>query len=204
MDLGTGDGRAVLARATDHPETLVIGVDASATAMADASRRAQRFRLSNAVFVAADALSLPDALAGFANALTITLPWGSLLHAAVGADPRLTRLLSPGGRLRLLLSASAGDGAAGYTELDPDRLAAAYRAAGHVRVSVEPANIDDIRAASSSWGKRLLQGGRGGRDRRLWLLEARTLSRAPDRAPPIRMPAPRRAVTGQATRGRRA
>jgi 16S rRNA (adenine(1408)-N(1))-methyltransferase len=172
MDLGTGDGRAVLARAAAKPDTLVVGLDASASAMADASRRASRARLSNAIFVAADALSLPDALASFADELTVTLPWGSLLHAATAADPRLIRLLKPGGRLELLLSASAADQATGLANLDPRSLAAAYRAAGVVDVRVRPATIDDVRGAGSSWGKRLLQGGRGGRDRQLWLLSA--------------------------------
>lgn len=172
MDLGTGDGRVVLARAAVDPGTLVVGVDASASGMADASRRAVRARLPNAVFVVADALSLPDAVAGLANELTITLPWGSLLHAAVAADPRLVRLLGPGGRLQLLLSASAGDQGAGLADLDPECLAAAHRAAGFANVRIRPATIDDVRAAGSTWGKRLLQGGRGGRGRQLWLLSA--------------------------------
>jgi 16S rRNA (adenine(1408)-N(1))-methyltransferase len=172
MDLGTGDGCAVIARAAAHPTTLVVGVDASASAMADGSRRAARDRLRNAVFVAADALTLPDALAGFADALTITLPWGSLLHAATAADPRLTRLLKPGGRLDLLVSVSAADRASGLADLDPRSLAASYRDAGVDDVHVRAATIDDVRAAGSSWGKRLLQGGRGGRDRQLWLLSA--------------------------------
>jgi len=56
VDLGTGDGRAVLAAAAACPETLVVGVDAVAAAMADASRRAlRRDPLPNAVFVVAAA-----------------------------------------------------------------------------------------------------------------------------------------------------
>jgi SAM-dependent methyltransferase len=174
MDLGTGDGRAVLTRAAADRETLVVGLDASASAMADVSRRATRDRLSNAVFVVADALTLPDALDRFAHELTISLPWGSLLHAAVTADPRLLRLLRPGGRIDLLVSASAADRATGLVRVDPAGLADAYRVTGIGSVSVRPATIADVRAAGSSWGKRLLQGGRGGRDRQLWLLSAAT------------------------------
>jgi 16S rRNA (adenine(1408)-N(1))-methyltransferase len=56
VDLGTGDGRYVLAAAAEQPETLVIGVDASASAMAEAARRAAlRVGLPNAVFVVAAA-----------------------------------------------------------------------------------------------------------------------------------------------------
>jgi methylase of polypeptide subunit release factors len=42
VDLGCGDGRAVLAAAAGRPDRLVVGVDASAAAMAEASRRADR------------------------------------------------------------------------------------------------------------------------------------------------------------------
>jgi 16S rRNA (adenine(1408)-N(1))-methyltransferase len=40
IDLGTGDGRHVLALAAARPDTLVIGVDANAAGMAESSRRA--------------------------------------------------------------------------------------------------------------------------------------------------------------------
>ena len=170
MDLGTGDGRHVLARAAVTPDELVVGVDANASAMADASRRAARSRLSNAIFVAADAAGLPDGLAGFADLVTIHFPWGSLLHGAASADPRLTRLLAPGGRLRLLLSASPVDARAGLENLDPEAIECAYRSAGLDIVASRPASFDDAAAAHSSWGKRLMR--KAGTDRNAWLLEA--------------------------------
>jgi len=56
IDLGTGDGRFVLAAAAARPETLVIGLDASAAGMAESSRRAaRRNALPNAVFAVAAA-----------------------------------------------------------------------------------------------------------------------------------------------------
>lgn len=55
LDLGTGDGRAVLAAAAAQPDTLVVGVDANAAAMAEASRRAARRDLRNALFIVAAA-----------------------------------------------------------------------------------------------------------------------------------------------------
>ena len=204
MDLGTGDGRAVLARAAGDPLTLVVGVDANASGMADASRRARRAHLSNVVFVAADALALRAGLWGLADELTITLPWGSLLHAAVAADVRLTRLLRAGGRLALLVSAAAADRASGLVDLDPARMTDAYRAAG-LDMRVRPATLADVRAAGSSWGKRLLQGGRGGHDRRLWLFEATVpLSQAPEPRARRRPPPPMRAATGRSSLTRRA
>jgi 16S rRNA (adenine(1408)-N(1))-methyltransferase len=56
LDLGTGDGRHVLALARARPDTLVIGVDANAAGMAEASRRAaRRGTLPNALFAVAAA-----------------------------------------------------------------------------------------------------------------------------------------------------
>jgi 16S rRNA (adenine(1408)-N(1))-methyltransferase len=56
IDLGTGDGRAVLATAAADPGTLAIGVDASADAMTESSRRAaRRNALPNALFAVAAA-----------------------------------------------------------------------------------------------------------------------------------------------------
>jgi 16S rRNA (adenine(1408)-N(1))-methyltransferase len=56
LDLGTGDGRHVLAAAAQRPDTLVIGLDANAAGMAEASRRAARKgALPNALFAVAAA-----------------------------------------------------------------------------------------------------------------------------------------------------
>jgi 16S rRNA (adenine(1408)-N(1))-methyltransferase len=78
IDLGTGDGRFVLAAAAEHPERLVVGVDASAAAMAEPSRRAaanpRRGGRPNALFVVAGAESLPPELDGSADWLTAWFP----------------------------------------------------------------------------------------------------------------------------------
>ena len=200
MDLGTGDGRHVLDRAARKPDELVIGVDASASAMADASRRVARGRLANAFFLAADASCLPDGLAGFADLVTIQFPWGSLLHAAAGADPRLTRLLAPRARLRLLLSASTADGGAGLERLDPDAIECAYRTAGLEIIVSRPASFDDARAAHSSWGKRLLRN--AGSDRTAWLMEAAAPLSPEVNAAAAPRPPPRQPATGRSSRCR--
>src|ERR1051326_5855139 len=62
LDLGTGDGAAVLRLARQQPDTFVIGVDTNAAALVDASRRAAHKRAeSNAIFLIGDAA---DALGG--------------------------------------------------------------------------------------------------------------------------------------------
>ena len=86
VDLGTGDGR-VLARAAAEPDSLVIGVDAAAAAMAESSRRADRRRMANVLFLADGVEHLVDSpLAGAADLVTVILPWGSLARGILGID----------------------------------------------------------------------------------------------------------------------
>jgi 16S rRNA (adenine(1408)-N(1))-methyltransferase len=168
VDLGTGDGRFVLAHAAAHPERLVLGVDAVAEPMRDASRRAarpaRRGVLSNARFVVSSLDALPAELDGVADLVTVHFPWGSLRAAAAGHDPdaadRLVRLLAPAGRLDLLIADGERDAAA---PLDPARVIDAYRTLGLETGEVHPASLPDAVAAHSSWGKRLLRHPSAGR-----------------------------------------
>ncbi|MDP8905515.1 MAG: class I SAM-dependent methyltransferase, partial [Chloroflexota bacterium] len=63
VDVGTGEGQGVLRRARREPDVLVIGVDAVAENMREASHRASRSRarggVPNALFVVAAADELP-------------------------------------------------------------------------------------------------------------------------------------------------
>jgi tRNA G46 methylase TrmB len=73
--------------AREHPNDLVLGVDASRDALIEPSRRAARkHALPNAVFVVADAFSALRELSGRVDELRITLPWGSLLRAVLEGE----------------------------------------------------------------------------------------------------------------------
>ena len=84
MDLGTGDGAAVLRLARQDPRALVLGVDTNASALMRASRDAapaiKKGGAPNAVFLVGEAVATLALLAGRVDQLTITLPWGSLLR----------------------------------------------------------------------------------------------------------------------------
>jgi 16S rRNA (adenine(1408)-N(1))-methyltransferase len=90
VDLGTGDGRAVLRLARQEPCTLVIGVDADASGLREASARAARPArkggLPNALFVVGDASAALEVLGGRVAELRITLPWGSLLQRVLEGE----------------------------------------------------------------------------------------------------------------------
>jgi 16S rRNA (adenine(1408)-N(1))-methyltransferase len=162
VDLGTGDGRFVLAHAAAHPDRLVLGIDAHHAAMADASRRAarpqERGGLPNARFVVSSLEALPAELDALADLVTVQFPWGSLRAAAAGHEPtltaRLARLVRPGGRLDLLLADAERDGG---RPVDPEAVHAVYERVGLRPVDTRPASLADAVAAHSSWGKRLLR-----------------------------------------------
>ncbi|MBV9354887.1 MAG: hypothetical protein JO023_05110 [Chloroflexi bacterium] len=90
LDLGTGDGKAVLRAARAEPGLLAIGVDADAAALRQASRQAARPAprggLPNALFLAGDASEALHLLRGRVDELRITLPWGSLLRAVLQGE----------------------------------------------------------------------------------------------------------------------
>jgi len=173
VDLGTGDGRFVLAHAAAHSDRLVVGIDAHHAAMVDASRRVARpvarGGLPNARFVISSLEALPGSFDGIADLVTIHFPWGSLRAAAAGHEPaltaRLARLVRPAGRLDLLFADAERDGG---RPIDLDAVRAGYELLGLHPVETRPASLADAVAAHSSWGKRLLSN--RGAGRRAWVL----------------------------------
>lgn len=177
IDLGTGDGRAVLAAAAREPTTLALGVDASAAAMAESSRRAakpgRKGGHQNARFVVAAAEDLPPILCGRAALVTVLFPWGSLLRGCLGLDDAVARgvagLVAPGGALELLLAPAAKDGLEGVPTTEPEIIEAVRRAFEAHDLEVEVARRAtpaEVAASGSSWARRLgVAAGRNGSDR---------------------------------------
>jgi 16S rRNA (adenine(1408)-N(1))-methyltransferase len=175
-DLGTGDGRAVLARARAEPRSLVLGVDAAAAAMNEASRRASRRGPANVLFLAAGAESLAGTvLAGSVDVMTVSFPWGSLLRGVLGLDAAalagIAALVARGGRVEVLVSVVPSDSVEGISSLDATcepEIRRAWSAVGLVLVAMRPASTAEIAASGSSWASRL----RATRDARpVWRLE---------------------------------
>jgi 16S rRNA (adenine(1408)-N(1))-methyltransferase len=159
----------------------VIGVDASAAGMAEASLRAARSErkggLANALFVVAAAERPPAELRAIAAETTIHLPWGSLLRGALALDDAcdaargITGLVAPGGVVRALISIDPRDRltAPPLESAARDALAARWRRHGLSLTGLGPATTTDIDETGSSWARRLA----AGRDRLVWRLELR-------------------------------
>ncbi|HEX3266335.1 MAG TPA: hypothetical protein VHR16_11765 [Candidatus Limnocylindrales bacterium] len=174
IDVGTGDGRAVLDAAAREPETLVLGLDASAAAMAAASRRAagpaRKGGRPNARFVLTSAEAAPAPLLGTANLVTVQFPWGSLLRGCLGLDPAVAAgvagLVASNGTLELLLAPAPRDGLAGLPTDAAGVIAAAaatFAPSGFEMAAGREATATEIEASGSSWAKRLAAGQRHGK-----------------------------------------
>jgi 16S rRNA (adenine(1408)-N(1))-methyltransferase len=180
IDLGTGDGRAVLARAMAEPRTLALGMDANAASMIESSRRAakpgHKGGRPNAVFVVAAAEAPPPELTAIADEITITLPWGSLLAGVLGRDDRVAAgvaaLLAPGGLVRSIVSTASCDGR-DLPVLD-ERLSAviadAWTGHGLTLAGFRPATAAELAGTHSTWARRL---GLGSGTREAWTIELR-------------------------------
>jgi 16S rRNA (adenine(1408)-N(1))-methyltransferase len=170
VDVGTGDGRAVLAAAARDPRALHIGLDPVAGTMAESSRRAARRPgrggLPNVLFVVAAAEAIPVPLRGLAARVTVHFPWASLLRGCLGADAAVARgvvsLVARDGTLELLLAPAARDRLAGLPT-DTAAVAAAARATfedlGLTCIEARGAAPGDVGSSGSTWAKRLLGGG---------------------------------------------
>ena len=74
-----------------------------------------------------------------------------------------------GGLVRLLVSTADRDATGGgVVDLDPASVVGAYCELGLRPRACRPASADDLAAAHSTWGRRLLS---SGRERRTWLIE---------------------------------
>jgi 16S rRNA (adenine(1408)-N(1))-methyltransferase len=166
IDIGTGDGRAVLVAAAREPATLVLGLDANASAMAEASRRAARPPRKggqpNAGFILASAELPPPVFKASAELVTVRFPWGSLLRGVIGADAAVAAgiagLVAPRGSLEVLLAPAAQDGLDGVPTSAEALAAGASDAFADWGFDIEgvltPTDAE-VKATGSTWARRL-------------------------------------------------
>lgn len=158
IDLGTGDGRFVRRMASEHPERFVIGLDACREQLWESSRRA----LPNELYVIANALELPDELAGLASSVTINFPWGTLLDGLLrSGSPLLDGLVAiarPGACLEARLNGGALDEAGWSLDEGATLARRRLRLAGFDVLAPVSLGADDLRACPTTWAKRLAFG----------------------------------------------
>ena len=84
----------MLQAARREPGCLAIGVDAEASRLQEASRRARKHALANTLFLAGDAAAALRLLHGRVDELRITLPWGSLLRLVVDGEQQFAEAVA--------------------------------------------------------------------------------------------------------------
>jgi 16S rRNA (adenine(1408)-N(1))-methyltransferase len=142
--------------------------------LVDASRRAAakpaRGGVANALFGVLPLEQAPGELVGLADALTVLLPWGSLLGAVARADAeglrRLRGLCKPGAGVRLLFGyAACADAGTIAAERLPalgapgmlSSLERAYRDASFA-VTASRFAVGEVRALGTTWASKLAFG----------------------------------------------
>jgi 16S rRNA (adenine(1408)-N(1))-methyltransferase len=170
VDVGTGDGKHVLAVARARPAALVVGLDAGPDAMRPTAQRAAakpaRGGTPNAMFVWGAVEQWPAGLDGVTE-LHVLMPWGSLLRALVRPEEDVLRLVGrhcrPGAAFLVTLNLHAwrppvpevGDAPEPTPQSALDGLAPAYARAGWTLTDAEYLDADGIAALGTSWTKRL-------------------------------------------------
>jgi 16S rRNA (adenine(1408)-N(1))-methyltransferase len=141
-------------------DTFVVGLDPATDALAHAARRVVRERVPNLLLLVADVETASHDLAGLADEVHIHFPWGSLLRGVLAEDESaldaIARLPKEGGTLTVLVSLVLRDGAEAPLRVsDVHRLAGRYAERDLVLVETRSITEEDVRAATSTWGKRL-------------------------------------------------
>lgn len=170
LDLGTGDGKHVLAVARANPNSLVVGLDAGPDAMRKTAQKAAakpaKGGVPNAMFVWGAAETLPAELSDVAEVHCL-MPWGSLLRALVTPDPAVLRgvaaVCATGARFLVTLNLHAwrppvvdvGDTTEPTPATAADTLAAAYAAAGWRLDEATYLDSGQLAELGTSWTKRL-------------------------------------------------
>lgn len=158
IDIGTGDGRFVCQVARHDQRCLAIGVDACRENLRASSRSAP----ANALFVIANARTLPAELYGSATQITINFPWGSLLTGLLRSDPALLSSLRmiarPGALLEVRLNSSALAEAGVSLEHGGVQVRQSLRAAGWAVRTLVTLDAMGLRACPTTWAKRLAYG----------------------------------------------
>jgi 16S rRNA (adenine(1408)-N(1))-methyltransferase len=170
LDLGTGDGKHVLAVARARPDALVVGLDAGPDAMrrtaARAASKPAKGGTPNALFVWAAVEQLPAELSDVTEVHSL-MPWGSLLRAFVTPDEEILRSVAarcrPGAPFLVTLNlhawrppvAEVGVTAEPTPESAVTTLAPAYARAGWMLESADYLDGSELAALGTSWTKRL-------------------------------------------------
>ncbi|MDD2370789.1 MAG: methyltransferase domain-containing protein [Firmicutes bacterium] len=94
IDLGTGNGKFVYDLAKKNPNTFYIGIDPTASNLFEYSKKAQKYKIKNIIYIISSIENLNDDLNNLADIVYINFPWGSLLEGIVKDMPEILNKIS--------------------------------------------------------------------------------------------------------------
>lgn len=94
LDIGTGDGKFVYRNAIKNKNNLYIGLDPAEKQIQIYSKKANRRRLKNALYILGSLENLPEELYSTVDKIFVNLPWGTLLEKIVKSNEIYTKELS--------------------------------------------------------------------------------------------------------------
>lgn len=94
LDIGTGDGKFVYKNAIKNRDSLYVGLDPAEKQIQIYSKKANRRRLKNALYILGSLENLPEELYSTVDKIFVNLPWGTLLEKIVKSNEIYTKELS--------------------------------------------------------------------------------------------------------------
>lgn len=94
IDLGTGNGKFIYDLAVKDPNNLFIGIEPIASNLYEYSKKANKNKLNNLIYIISSIENLGDDINGMADKVYINFPWGSLLEVIVKDLPELLNKIS--------------------------------------------------------------------------------------------------------------
>lgn len=158
LDLGTGDGKFAFHYAQEFPNHFVIGLDSCRENLHEYSRA----KLSNLIYVIANAQHLPCELYGLISHIHINFPWGSLLQNLLNGDAKffcgLEKISSPHALINLHLNAGALNEQGWTLPNGVEQVEVNLRRAGWQIENPKEMNIQTLKKFPSTWSKRIAFG----------------------------------------------
>lgn len=106
LDLGTGDGRFAFKNAIKNKDTLYIGLDPAEKQIQIYSKKSNRKKLKNVLYVLGSLERMPEELSATVDKIFINLPWGTLLENIVKSKEvyteELSRILKDNGEIEII------------------------------------------------------------------------------------------------------
>lgn len=168
VDLGTGDGRFVYKNAKANPDNFYIGIDPSEKLLQEYSKKSNKDKLNNTLFIRASIEMLPGELKGVANKLHINFPWGSLLGGIINTKEKIIKnMLFMLSKLAEVIIIFGYSPSAEPTETDrlnlekinrgviEKKIIPEFESKGLELVEIKKLKKDDLGNIESTWGKKL-------------------------------------------------